>query len=104
MRKLTLQSYVTWTHTCIQRLNCSTNYCIDTNHSDKTESSHCQLKFFTMADNRLRVGIIGAGEVAQVIHLPALAMLSHLYITTAVCDISEKVRTYQSILISNTTS
>lgn len=46
-----------------------------------------------MTDNRLRVGIIGAGEVAQVIHLPALAMLSHLYITTAVCDISEKVTT-----------
>jgi predicted dehydrogenase len=45
-----------------------------------------------MTDNRLRVGIIGAGEVAQVIHLPALAMLSHLYITTAVCDISKKVR------------
>jgi hypothetical protein len=48
---------------------------------------------FAMADNRLRVGIIGAGEVAQVIHLPALAMLSHLYITTAVCDISKKVTT-----------
>lgn len=44
-----------------------------------------------MSDNRLRVGIIGAGEVAQVIHLPALAMLSHQYITTAVCDISKKV-------------
>src|ERR1700712_6079811 len=55
-----------------------------------------------MADNRLRVGIIGAGEVAQVIHLPALAMLSHLYVTTAVCDISRKVRygntcTYQIV-------
>lgn len=48
-----------------------------------------------MAENRLRVGIIGAGEVAQVIHLPALAMLSHLYVTTAVCDISKKVTTYQ---------
>lgn len=44
-----------------------------------------------MSDNRLRVGIIGAGEVAQVIHLPALAMLNHQYITTAVCDISKKV-------------
>jgi predicted dehydrogenase len=50
-----------------------------------------------MAENKLRVGIIGAGEVAQVIHLPALAMLSHLYDTTAVCDISKKVTTWQNI-------
>ncbi|GIZ46085.1 hypothetical protein CKM354_000922400 [Cercospora kikuchii] len=39
---------------------------------------------------RLRVGVIGAGEVAQVIHLPVLGLLSHLYTTTAVCDISKK--------------
>jgi predicted dehydrogenase len=57
-----------------------------------------------MADNRLRVGIIGAGEVAQVIHLPALAMLSHLYITTAVCDISKKVRTLYKPKITITNS
>ncbi|KAL1625998.1 hypothetical protein SLS56_007056 [Neofusicoccum ribis] len=37
---------------------------------------------------KLRVGIIGAGEVAQVIHLPVLSLLSHLYSVTAVCDIS----------------
>ncbi|KAL0261450.1 hypothetical protein SLS55_002880 [Diplodia seriata] len=40
------------------------------------------------APQKLRVGIIGAGEVAQVIHLPALALLSHLYTVTAICDIS----------------
>lgn len=28
---------------------------------------------------KLRVGILGAGEVAQVIHLPTLALLNHLY-------------------------
>lgn len=39
----------------------------------------------------LRVGIIGAGEVAQVIHLPVLSMLSHLFTTTIICDISQKV-------------
>lgn len=44
-----------------------------------------------MSDQVLRVGILGAGEVAQVIHLPALAMLSHLYSVTAICDISQKV-------------
>ncbi|KAM0714377.1 hypothetical protein Q7P37_010164 [Cladosporium fusiforme] len=43
-----------------------------------------------MSDQILRVGVIGAGEVAQVIHLPALAMLNHLYTTTAICDISQK--------------
>ena len=44
-----------------------------------------------MADKKLRAGLLGAGEVAQVIHLPVLSMLSHLYKTTAVCDISKKV-------------
>lgn len=36
----------------------------------------------------LRVGIIGAGEVAQVIHLPTLTLLSHLYQIISICDIS----------------
>jgi predicted dehydrogenase len=27
---------------------------------------------------KLKVGIIGAGEAAQVIHLPTLALLSHM--------------------------
>ncbi|CRG92783.1 hypothetical protein PISL3812_09850 [Talaromyces islandicus] len=36
----------------------------------------------------LRVGVIGAGEVAQVIHLPTLSLLSHLYQVVSVCDIS----------------
>jgi predicted dehydrogenase len=36
----------------------------------------------------LKVGVIGAGEVAQVIHLPTLSLLSHLYQTVSICDIS----------------
>jgi predicted dehydrogenase len=36
----------------------------------------------------LRVGIIGIGEVAQSIHLPTLALLSHLFTVVAICDIS----------------
>lgn len=40
----------------------------------------------------LRVGVIGAGEVAQVIHLPVLSLLSHLFTTTIICDISKQVR------------
>ncbi|KAF2161432.1 hypothetical protein M409DRAFT_37553 [Zasmidium cellare ATCC 36951] len=39
---------------------------------------------------KLRVGILGAGEVAQVCHLPVLGLLSHLYVVTAICDISAK--------------
>jgi predicted dehydrogenase len=47
---------------------------------------------------RLRVGVVGAGEVAQVVHLPTLSLLCHLFTTTVVCDLSLKVRaTYHRI-------
>ncbi|BGP29458.1 hypothetical protein JCM10296v2_001197 [Rhodotorula toruloides] len=36
----------------------------------------------------LRIGIVGCGEVAQTTHLPTLALLSHLYKVTALCDVS----------------
>ncbi|KAH8671799.1 myo-inositol 2-dehydrogenase [Tricladium varicosporioides] len=39
---------------------------------------------------KLRVGILGAGEVAQVIHLPTLALLNYLYTVVSICDISQK--------------
>lgn len=38
----------------------------------------------------LRVGIIGLGEVAQVIHIPNLLLLDHLYTIVAVCDVSKQ--------------
>ena len=38
--------------------------------------------------SRLRVGVIGLGEVAQVVHLPVLQSLPQMYEITAVCDIS----------------
>jgi len=43
-----------------------------------------------MASKRLRVGILGAGEVAQVIHLPTLHLLDHLYTVVAISDVSRK--------------
>ena len=43
-----------------------------------------------MAAVVLRVGIIGAGEVAQVIHLPTLQLMNHLYTVSAICDVSQK--------------
>ncbi|KAI5240435.1 NAD(P)-binding protein [Aureobasidium subglaciale] len=45
----------------------------------------------TDSTTRLRIGIIGAGEVTQIIHLPTLCQLSHLYEFTAICDLSRKV-------------
>jgi predicted dehydrogenase len=42
----------------------------------------------------LRVGVIGAGEVAQVIHLPTLSLLSHLYQIVSICDISAQTASH----------
>ena len=40
---------------------------------------------------KLKVGVIGLGEVAQTIHLPILQMLSSKYEISALCDISVKL-------------
>jgi predicted dehydrogenase len=40
---------------------------------------------------RLRVGIIGLGEVAQVVHLPVLSSLPDLFEVRAACDISDSL-------------
>ncbi len=42
----------------------------------------------------LGVGVIGAGEVAQVIHLPTLSLLSNLYTVVAICDVSKNAATH----------
>jgi predicted dehydrogenase len=41
-------------------------------------------------DRILGVGIIGCGEVAQVIHIPTINFLSHRYRITYLCDISRQ--------------
>jgi predicted dehydrogenase len=41
------------------------------------------------ASPRLRVGIIGCGEITQCSHIPTLNNLSHLYQTTYLCDVSK---------------
>ena len=38
--------------------------------------------------SRLRVGVIGLGEVAQIIHLPVLESLLDRFEIAAICDIS----------------
>jgi predicted dehydrogenase len=40
---------------------------------------------------RIRVGIVGCGEVTQIIHLPTLDQLSDLFQVTALCDLSPAV-------------
>lgn len=40
----------------------------------------------------LRVGLVGLGEVAQVVHLPVLQALPHLFEVRAACDISPGLR------------
>ncbi|CDR88352.1 uncharacterized protein SPSC_04179 [Sporisorium scitamineum] len=39
---------------------------------------------------KLRVGVVGAGEVTQVVHLPTLKFLSDRYTVTAICDVSRE--------------
>lgn len=39
--------------------------------------------------NRLRVGVVGCGVIAQVMHLPHLAELRDRYEIAALCDNSE---------------
>jgi predicted dehydrogenase len=40
---------------------------------------------------RIRVGIVGCGEVAQIIHLPSLYQLADKFEVTALCDVSAQV-------------
>jgi predicted dehydrogenase len=41
--------------------------------------------------SRIRVGVIGCGEAAQILHLPTLAQLSDRFEVTALCDVSRAV-------------
>ena len=44
-----------------------------------------------MSVQKLRVGIVGCGEVTQIIHLPALHQLGDRFEVTALCDVSRVV-------------
>ncbi|MGC4108238.1 MAG: Gfo/Idh/MocA family oxidoreductase [Thermomicrobiales bacterium] len=48
----------------------------------------------TRADLRVRVGVIGLGEVAQTIHLPILEQLREQYQLVAICDVSPSLLTF----------
>src|SRR3954465_13305198 len=38
--------------------------------------------------SRVRVGVVGCGEVTQIMHLPTLAQVADLFEVTALCDVS----------------
>jgi predicted dehydrogenase len=44
-----------------------------------------------VSGRRIRVGVIGCGEVTQIIHLPTLAQLGQDFEVTALCDVSPTV-------------
>ncbi len=41
--------------------------------------------------SKLRIGIVGCGEVTQILHLPALSQLKTDFEVTALCDVSQTV-------------
>jgi predicted dehydrogenase len=45
----------------------------------------------TRPERRIRVGVIGCGEAAQILHLPTLSQLADRFEVTALCDISPTV-------------
>src|SRR3954468_3270654 len=43
------------------------------------------------SSSRVRVGVVGCGEVTQIMHLPTLAQLAELFEVTALCNVSPRV-------------
>ncbi|KAF9880258.1 myo-inositol 2-dehydrogenase [Colletotrichum karsti] len=43
-----------------------------------------------MSPKILHVGVIGGGDVAQIVHLPTFMLLSSLFKVTTICDVSQK--------------
>jgi predicted dehydrogenase len=59
--------------------------------SEPSERTNEELSGAMQANRRLRVGIVGCGEVAQIIHAPALYQLPDRYEITALCDVSPTI-------------
>jgi predicted dehydrogenase len=51
---------------------------------------------------RLRIGILGCGEVTQVVHIPTLTFLSTLFHITYLCDVSPGALTLVSSRLPHT--
>jgi predicted dehydrogenase len=57
---------------------------VEPKNNNQLKKEICQMK-------KVKVGVIGLGEVAQIIHLPILDSLSDRFEITALCDISEQL-------------
>jgi predicted dehydrogenase len=58
------------------------------NQAQETESQRATGK---RNSARIKIGIVGCGEVTQIMHWPSLSQLAELYEVTALCDISPLV-------------
>jgi predicted dehydrogenase len=54
-----------------------------------------------MATAKIRVGIIGTGDVAQVVNLPTIQLLSYLFETKAVCEVPKKTAGHCAAVYNN---
>src|SRR5690242_15732089 len=52
----------------------------------------------TGAVKRIRVGVVGCGLIAQVMHLPHLRELRDRFSVTAVCDLSEQALDFAGVM------
>ncbi|KAL9086062.1 MAG: hypothetical protein Q9165_007274 [Trypethelium subeluteriae] len=50
----------------------------------------------------VRVGIVGCGMVTQVVHIPTLSFLSHLFQVTYLCDVSEDATRHSQLRVAGT--
>jgi predicted dehydrogenase len=59
--------------------------------SNRLPETGSQLTDAQTTSKRIRIGIVGCGEVTQIMHWPSLSQLGELYEVTALCDISPLV-------------
>ena len=59
--------------------------------SNLTQETDNQRTNGKRTSRKIRIGIVGCGEVTQIMHWPSLNQLADLYEVTALCDISPLV-------------
>jgi predicted dehydrogenase len=59
--------------------------------SNQTQETNIPRSNEKRTSRRIRIGIVGCGEVTQIMHRPSLSQLADLYEVTALCDIGELV-------------
>jgi predicted dehydrogenase len=59
--------------------------------SNQVQETDSQRATGKRSSTRIKIGIVGCGEVTQIMHWPSLSQLDELYEVTALCDISPRV-------------